>query len=300
MFNTSNNIITNHEIACPENQAIKKFLWESYFHDSEIDTIAFDTDNDSLNITVTSIEDIDEAWDSLKGSRTQRRKYIKDNKALFQYELIFENCVDFSHEAVEIGSVFLQCYFLNSAKLKRYHKKYNNDYYHFRILTTSGLMDIVFADFKIHKVSNEDISYENLEDYSDDYWMTRFQDYLKRNDYLLEDGRPDTSILKEHLKHGSDRERCIALYYFVNYTDVKVIDFAKDMLGLDRDKYELSRHYIIKVIGLQGSLDDMPLLMQEYMYLENKYYDDGECLSIGILAKKQVRDAIEMICLTND
>ncbi|NLN48534.1 MAG: hypothetical protein GX154_05500 [Clostridiales bacterium] len=112
---------------------------------------------------------------------------------------------------------------------------------------------------------------------------------------MKENNKVDVEELKKSIVEGEDMERCIGLYYFLNYTNEYIIKHAYEILQLDKDFYELSRSYAITVIGQQGTRKDIPVLMEEYLDIEGKYSKDEENYLNSLLPKRHVMDSIEMI-----
>lgn len=121
-----------HEIPLPEDKAIRKFLWISYFHDGLIEEILF---------AKPKPEDV-----------TLR---IYSGHDGFTYLLRFHSVPHFEwstpmscwHAGEEISSTV----FKDSALLHRLEKEQGRPLYHLRVSFWDGYMDIVFAKFSIRR-----------------------------------------------------------------------------------------------------------------------------------------------------
>ncbi|WMM26015.1 hypothetical protein RBU61_04900 [Tissierella sp. MB52-C2] len=298
MFNSAYGVIINDEINCPNNKYIKHFLWTSYFHDSEIISIKLERKSNQLVLLIESIYDIDKDWGKLEGSRKEKRKYMQDNNNRYIYKLCFNECMFFNHESYDGSNDFIFCYFKRSAKLKMIEKNTGKEKYHLRIVTSGGYIDIIFSEFVIKKVEGRIvIKDKQIKNYKIQ-WLEKLANYLEGY-FMRENNEVDDEKLKRNLFEGDDMERCIALYYFLNYTNESIIKYAYDILDLDKDYYELSRSYAITAIGQQGSKKDIPILIEEYLDIERKYSREEEYYGNALLSKRHVMDAIEMINYCN-
>ena len=78
-------------------------------------------------------------------------------------------------------------------------------------------------------------------------------------------------------------------------TNIEVVDFAREIMKLCREKYELSRAYSIRVLGKQGNESDIEILMNELIHLEKKYQMKDECFVNLLLPKREIMDSVELI-----
>ena len=62
----------DHEIEMPKDKAMRKFLWDDYFHDSAVRSIAFQ-EKGVLRITLVSCLDQEEAYARIKGTEAEKR-----------------------------------------------------------------------------------------------------------------------------------------------------------------------------------------------------------------------------------
>lgn len=203
----------------------------------------------------------------------------------------------FNHEYYGFSNDFIFSYFKRSAKLEMIERNVGKENYHLRIITSGGYMDIIFSEFTIKKVHGRIvIKDKKIEDYKTQ-WLEDLANYSEGH-FMSENNEVDILKLRRSLIKGDDMEKFISLYYFLNYTDESIIEYAYDILDLDREDYELSRSYAIMVIGKQGSKEDIPILIKEYLDLEREYSKEI-CYGNALLIKRHVMDAIEMINYDN-
>ena len=60
-----------HEIDCPDDKAIKSFLWVDYFHDSKILNIDFSEKQDKVTITLDCARDKEDELEKFTGTSTK-------------------------------------------------------------------------------------------------------------------------------------------------------------------------------------------------------------------------------------
>lgn len=115
-----------HEIPCPEDRAMRKFLWQDVFHDYDIADIDFDGGRG--NTVVLRLE-----GEECYLLRFSGAEYFQCRRG--------DVCC---HE-------WINGRFKDSALLHRRQKKVAKRLYHYRIGTGDGLIDIVFSRFSIRK-----------------------------------------------------------------------------------------------------------------------------------------------------
>ena len=140
-----------HEIECPDNKAIRKFLWNDYFHDSELLDIRFDREWRKVLLTLESCRDIDNAWERLKGDGDTRHQYIEGHKDEYIYTLLFLGTVYFHVERMMYCGDYINGRFKDTALLRRLQSGSKKPLYHFRIQFADGYADILFDGFQIRK-----------------------------------------------------------------------------------------------------------------------------------------------------
>lgn len=287
-----------NEIECPKDKYIKYYLWSDYFHDSKIKTIEFSNskgkDNycpDQVVLTLESCIDVDMEWDKLKGTDIEKRAYVEKNKSKYIYKLYFSDCKYFNYEKSILANDYINGRFKSTAILQKIIKSANKLYYHFRIATDDGYLDIIFSKFKIKKlIGRIRIKDTEIKDYNIN-WLQKYD----KGVLLGENGELDDKKILEIMKNGDDIERYYALYYFINYTNEIMIDYARDIMLLDWDNFETCKSMAISVIGIQGNKKDLPLLFEEYFIMEERISKQNVCYGSILLPKRHIMDAIEKI-----
>ena len=120
-----------HETHCPEDRAMRKFLWESYFHDAELLRIDYGCP-EWCDITLV-VRDNEDTW-HLRFHRVKHFDHA--SQAVLDFAL--------SQRIFFTG-------FLDSALLHRCRKEADKPLHHLRIDLSDGLMDIVFQRFTIRR-----------------------------------------------------------------------------------------------------------------------------------------------------
>lgn len=295
MFSASNGVITNHEIECPKNKYIGHYLWNSYFHDSEIKKVKFKRKKKRVVLVVESIVDIDNAMKDVQGSRKYIRDLIRQNRDEFIYELEFIGCQYFHQESYENCREFLQSYFIDSARLRKIENEKKLPHYHVRILTSYGFLDIVFSDFRVKKKIGKVKIEKDFNYNSKEKWYQQFVENSIKLPYINSRGEVDIEELKKTLICGTDIERSKALYYLHNYSNESITANARETLNLDRDDYELSRSIAIRIIGKKGVRDDVSLLTNELLEIERERLSEENHYSDFLLYEQSIRDSIEFL-----
>lgn len=127
-----------HETFRPEDRAIRKFLWESYFHDAELVRIDYgQPDRHDVTLIVRNDED---TW-----------------------RLRFHRVEHFDHETESgpfwaLSQDVFSTTFLDTPLLRRCQKEAGKPLYHLRIRLSCGLLDVVFQRFTIRRESGR-VSY---------------------------------------------------------------------------------------------------------------------------------------------
>lgn len=292
-----------HEIKCPNDKYIKHFLWSDYFHDSKIQMIEFNNSKgnekifpDQIVLTIKSCRDIDNEWDRLNGTKIEKEIYITDNKNKYIYNLYFVDCKYFNYEKSIKVNDYINGRFKNTAILQKITKSTNKYYYHFRISTDDGYLDVIFSKFKIKKligriyIKDTQIRNNEIKDYNIN-WLKKYDKGI----LLMENGELNKMKLLELMNSGDDVERYYALYYFMKYDNETVTDYARNIIRLDWDDYEMSKIMAISLIGNQGDRQDLPALLKEYFAVEERLSNDSTCYCSTLLPKRHIMDAIEKI-----
>jgi hypothetical protein len=267
-----------HEIDCPNDIYIRNYLWNDYFHDSEIKSIEFISRFGSLT---KQLSDISIILDSNRDKEKKESHYI----------LRFVNCAYYRQESSVEWSQYINGRFKDSAllvNLKQYSKK---DYYHFRIQTADGYIDIVFSKFIIRKVHGrvrvKDIDTSIYES----YWLKNYQ-----NGELQDpNGSLNQDKIIELAESGDDVYRYFALSYLLFNTQQSLLEYAREIIKSDWKVFEMSAIAAIQIMGVQGDEKDLYTLYSEYNFFEKHLNKDTYNYSNVLLPKRHIMDAIERI-----
>lgn len=217
-----------HETHCPEDRAMRKFLWESYFHDAELLRIDYDRPGrGDITLIVRNHED---TW-RLRFHRVKHFDHV--SQAVLDLPL--------SQRILFTG-------FLDSALLHRCRKEADKPLQHLRIDLSDGLMDVVFQRFTIRREGGR-VSYRPrvTQDVTYDFatGMTRLIALLDEDPELR------------------DRESLLACDLFRAHQagDVSAIRrIARALLQL-RDIFHWATNYAAYMLGHHGDASDLPALM---------------------------------------
>ena len=217
-----------HETHCPEDRAMRKFLWESYFHDAKLLRIDYDRPGrGDITLIVRNHED---TW-HLRFHRVKHFDHV--SQAVLDLPL--------SQRIFFTG-------FLDSALLHRCRKEADKPLHHLRIDLSDGLMDIVFQRFTIRREGGR-VSYRPrvTQDVTYDFatGMTRLIALLDEDPELR------------------DRESLLACDLFRAHQagDVSAIRrIARALLQL-RDIFHWATNYAAYMLGHHGDASDLPALM---------------------------------------
>lgn len=287
-----------NEIVCPNDKYIKHYLWRDYFHVSKIKMIEFNNSkgNDhycpnQVILTVESSIDIDTEWDKLKGTNIEKKAYITNNKSKYMYNLYFRDCKYFNYEKSSMANDYINGRFKDTAKLQKINKATSKVYYHFRIATDDGYIDIIFSKFKVKKaIGRINIKDIEINDYHD-LWLKKYNEGI----LVMDNGEFNKIKLLELLSNGDDIDRYYVLYYFMNYTAETIINYARGIMQLEWDDFEMAKIMAISIIGKVGNRNDLPILFDEYFTMEERLCKSGICYCSTLLPKRHVMDAIEEI-----
>ena len=268
-----------HEIQCPDDAAIKKFLWNDYFHDSKITDINFNKPHQTVIMRLECCQDIDAAWDKLKGSWEDRHAYIEENMDMYTYLLAFSYVEYFHEERLPFANGYINGRFKVTAALRKLSENANKHLFHFRIQLDGGYIDFIFSRFKIRKVTGR-VNYT-----------------LENSQSSLYDSTFTVAIIDEMPSVDEDTE-----------DDEKIKELQNLYHKHDPELLSLSRHYLESgceigytklfatyIIGKLGDKSDLPVLFDFYLNIEKALQKQSISLSNTLLPKRNIMDAIEMI-----
>jgi len=266
-----------HEIACPDNKEIKKFLWSDHFHDSTPVDIAFDRWSREVVFTLDCCRDKEEIWGNFKGNDDNYHEYIDSNKDKFIYYLTFKGIRYFHVERLMDCSDYINGRFKDSALLRKLQAEQSKSLYHFRIQFADGYGDLIFSDFKIRKKQGR-VNYAS----DDVLWQT---ERIIPLDVLAEKNIANT---------GEDFDRVLAMEKLYQVRDKSLLEIARENFVISVD-CEDSLFYSAYLLGKLGDKSDIPKLLELYFGIEDFLMLEETCRCDATLPKRNILDAIEDI-----
>lgn len=260
-----------HEIKFPEDKYLKNYLWYDYFHDSQVKNIDF-----TKNTVIIDIE------------------YDKDNEMVNKktYTLYFKNCEYFKVELLSMDfNTFINGRFKDTTLLDKVKNNNKGTFYHYRIETNNGFIDIIFSKFQIKK-RNGRIICKDITFY--DYTLQWLKSY--KNGLLFDsDNQLSQSKLINLFHKGDDIEKYFVLDYLSRYTNEPILNYARDILCLEWDDFELSIILSISVIGRFGNKDDIMLLLDIYNIINKEFIINKMNYYQSFLLRRKILDSIDNI-----
>ena len=275
----------HHEIPCPDDRAIRKFLWSDYFHDADLNHIRHDHPAiGDLSIQATCVWEMDKHWPSIPGeTREEKLAYFDQHLAPnITYHLRFHRVRHFEHviSRTWLGVEEIICgRFKDTPLRRRLQKTFGKPLYHLRFRTSCGYMDIVFEHFSIRKMTGR-VDYRWTEDISRDYW----------HESMAADARSALEALSaapEHTLAEYDRESLLTarLFTCAETGDLDgVRTLARQIVAGTDERASFAAEYAVYLLGFHGDAGDLPTLTQLL------FRPDAESLTT-----RNTRDAIERI-----
>lgn len=270
-----------HEIERIEDRAMFKFLWCDYFKDSDILDVNLDrVQCSSVTMTISSARDQQMEWQKHYHDFEKWSQYVEETADKYIYILKFKNVVFF--ERKQVGgwiSEYVDGRFKDSALLRKLQKKSDKKLYHLRIMTTDGLIDLVFSGFEIRKRQGRM-----------NYSTKMIMEPREMDAYTLEKAEEEIySVLP-----ADDFGRFLLLermYYAGNPVAAQI---ARDCL-MDPQSCSESGPYAAYVLGKIGGETDIPLLMKYCFELEKEFMIVAYDYKMVAQHRQTVMEAVEMI-----
>jgi len=267
----------SHEIPCPEDRAMRKFLWSDYFHDSML--LRIEPDGVTLCITLRSERDTDALWPTLPGTREEKLVQLDALAPRLTYTLRFHGTQQYRYTLEGMPyhkDEFLNARFKDTPLLRRLQEQSGKPLYHLRIQTACGLIDVVFERFTLRKQEGR-VSYRLL-------WTIQHEEGF---DSLMKPrpGEADQPITPDTDDGDLDDILCARLYERHHAQDLPgTVALARETLHTYRGRLWLAEPYAAMLLGLYGDESDLPTL--EAMYLTSDLHQ---------ISRAHVMDAIERI-----
>lgn len=240
-----------HDTPLPDDPAIRKFLWISYFHDAIIQEIHPGKPT-YKDLTLRVFSGHDGFTYLLRFHGVEHFSCSKDNF--------------FWHTGIDIASTV----FKDTALLHRLEKEAEKSLYHLRFSFWDGYMDVIFAKFTIRREGGR-VSYKPEYDPAVINWNAyRYapNGYWLRNDPFLAD------IAHPEGEDDSDRQEWIddilwaRLYHIHQAGNVKtMLTQSRDYLA-NRPKYDHAELYAAYLLGKHGDQSDLPALTRHFLHAE--------------------------------
>ena len=272
-----------HEIPCPTDRAMRKFLWFDYFHDGEIQRIEYaKPDRESVTITTRAVWESDEIFKTLKGTREDRCAQFEAFLPRVTYHLRFHGVKYFRHvmdDGWNAEDEFRYMHFKDSPLLHRLQKDNRKPLYHLRAETSWGLLDVVFERFTLRKQEGR-VDYRCDWDVNRDFWENPMNSY---GQYLRED-RDDEEVTGMD-DYDLNDVMCCRLYkrHRAGYIP-EALELAREIIRTYQGRLYHAESYAAYLLGLHGDESDLPALTKLYL-----------CPELGALPKQNMLDAIERI-----
>ena len=272
-----------HEIPCPDDRAMRKFLWFDYFHDGEIYRIEYGKPADGdVTIVTRCVWESDEIFKTLKGTWEERHAQFEKYLPRVTYLLRFHGVKYFRHvmdEGWRKPDDFRYMRFKDSPLLHRLQKENNKPLCHLRAETCLGLLDIVFERFTIRKQEGR-VDYRCDWDANWDFWENPMNSY---GQYLRED-RDDEDVAGMD-DYDLNDVMCCRLYKRHRAGRMpEALTLAREIVRTYQGRLYHAESYAAYLLGLHGDEADLPALTRLYLYPE-----------LDALSRQNMLDAMERI-----
>ena len=263
-----------HELPCPDDRAMRKFLWYSVFHDARILNLEYDQDRRGY----VALRISGGGYDVRRG----------------EYQLRFHGVQHILYDAGTCGDDRIYATrFLDSARLHREQAESRVPLHHLRIETWCGYIDLIFERFSIRLVGGR-VDYRPLD--IDDGVIAANRDRRHRASLAeaaqrLASPQPyDDMDAARYTALGLRDEDLDEYHAFTLYvtaqekTPEETAAQARQVLALGLARPGAPA-YAAHLLGLYGTAEDLPALMQLLLTLP----------PWRTLSRRRVLDAMERI-----
>lgn len=245
-----------HEIPCPDDRAMRKFLWYSVFHDARILNLEYDHDRRGY----VTLRIFGGAYDVHRG----------------EYLLRFHGVQHILYDAGTCGDDRIYATrFLDSARLHREQEGSARPLYHLRIETWCGYIDLIFERFTI-RLAGGRMDYRPL-DIDDNIIAAnrdrRFRTCIAELAERLASPHPyDDLDAARYAALGLrdddlDEYHAFSLYVTAQEkTAEEIAAHARQVLALGLDRAGAPA-YAAHLLGYHGTVEDLPCLTELYLAL---------------------------------
>ena len=255
-----------HDIPLPDDPAIQKFLWISYFHDAIIQELHPGRPT-YKDLTLRVCSPHDSFTYLLRFHSVEHFSCSKDNY--------------FWHTGIDIASTV----FKDTALLHLLEKEAERSLYHLRFSLWDGYMDVIFAKFTISREGGR-VSYKPEYDPAEMNWDAyRYAPngyWLKHDPFLADIAHPEG-------EDDSDRQEWIddilwaRLYQIHQAGNVQAIITQSREYLAHRPTYDHAELYAAYLLGKHGDQSDLPGLTRHFLHAETA------------IRKRVFLDAMELI-----
>ena len=271
----------DHDIDCPKDRAMYKFLWCDYFHDSDI--LSVEMEGKGRNCVVMRLgsdRDARAVWKRFCGDYEKWHDYVESHQEQFIYVLKFRH-VFYLDRRQEGGwrCDFLNARFKDTAILRRFSRKAKRQLYHLRIHTSDGFIDLVFGEFEIRRAvgrvnysMNMIMEPEQLNDFEKEMTLEREYTALPEDDF-------DRFLLLERMYESGHPS---------------LLKAARDCMN-SKDPCEDAKPYAAYLLGKIGASTDIPAMMDAYFELEKNLLGCGYDYHTVVQRRQNILDAVELI-----
>lgn len=255
-----------HDIPMPEDPAILKFLWISYFHDAIIQEIhpgkpAY------KDLTLRVFSGHDGFTYLLRFHGVEHFSCSKDNY--------------FWHTGIDIASTV----FKDTALLHRLEKEAEKSLYHLRFSFWDGYMDVVFSKFTIRREGGR-VCYKpqvNPAVVAWDAYLYAPNGYWLRHDPFEADITHPEGDDDFDLQEWVDDILWARLYQFHQADNVQAMISQSRAYLAQRPTYAHAELYAAYLLGKHGDQSDLPALTVHFLHAETA------------IQKRVILDAMELI-----
>ncbi len=274
-----------HEIPCPADLAIRKFLWLDFFHDARIERIEYNQPSPN-DITVQLHAQAwpgDDVWRTIPAGtpEEQRAYYDLHLRPRRTYSLRFHRVRHFQHimdRECRYEEV-LCARFHDTPMLRRLQAEAGRPLYHLRFSTSAGAMDVIFERFSIRKLEGR-VHYDADFDEARNFWQECMQAEARFTHQRLDS-------IAEHDMSESDLTDWLMCRMFEAEQagdPERMLSAARQTLQAKSPNLWPADSYAARLLGFHGNSGDIPALLERYL-------DPA----LGSFAMLETRDAIERI-----
>jgi hypothetical protein len=266
-----------HEIGNIRDRYLRHLLGFDLFHDGYIFDTTFLNDGKDVQLVISCERDWAVDHGVERGYTSGH--HVPDNQFddKYRYVITFKDCQYFAREVSCFPIEYLNGRFKDSAKLAKViqRSEKRKRYYHFRIQTHKGCLDMIFSGFAASKMKGE----INLPGRIDriqpfDVAVQRYKDI-------------DVRRVREIAKTEHDTNRYIALQYLCHVNDPAIIELSISNLQRGDVSFFDAAVAAIYALGQHGGIEALPHL--------TRLFDREVYPSDLPIARLHVEDAIEKI-----